>query len=170
MSAATLLTRSDYDVAFEAELGEVYPVVDALELRHGYGLVRDRLDAAARVLACPVKTNPPNWQHGRVIYAVTRAYLEGATHDVTLVDVGTAKGFSALCLLWAMQDAGCRGRVISVDVIDPMARVRRNTVAEVDGYRTLAETLAPWPESQAIEFRQQTGVDLLESDRGRGGR
>jgi predicted O-methyltransferase YrrM len=114
-----------------------------------------------------VKVNPPNWQHGRVLYAAARRYLDGRRGRVLLLDIGTAKGFSALCLLWAMNDAQVAGNVVSVDVIDPMARERRNTAAEVDGFKTLTEILAPWPEADAITFLQSTGLDYLHKYAGR---
>ena len=163
-----MTTRAEYDAVFEAERKIAYPVIDAYEARTGYALQRDRYAAAARVLACPVKRNPPNWQHGRVVYAATRQYLAGVpSGPVTLLDVGTAKGFSALCAQWALGDAGVEGRVYSVDVIDPTARAQRNTVAEVDGLKTLAETLAPWPEAANIVFQQATGLEWLAGHKGR---
>lgn len=154
-------TRDAYVAAFAAERQRTYPVIDDLEARLGYAVDRERLESAARVLACPVKVHPPCWQHGRVLYAVARAYLAVAASPVTMLDIGTAKGFSALCLQWALTDAGREGQVYSVDVLDPHARVKRNTVAEVDGLQTLAETLAPWPEAHAITFMRSTGIDWL---------
>jgi predicted O-methyltransferase YrrM len=156
-------TAKDYAEAFEAERLVQYPMVDAFEAKCGYAIDSGRLQAAARVLACPIKKSKANWQHGRLIYARVREYLlSEESGDVSLVDIGSAKGFSALCLRWALIDSGRTGRVVSTDVIDPLARVRRNTVAEVDGLKTLAETLAPWPEATGIEFCHGTGMALLE--------
>jgi hypothetical protein len=70
-------TACAYQDAFELERQQAYPVVDAFEARMGYALAKDRYEAAARVLACPVKRNPPNWHHGRIIYAAARKYLDG---------------------------------------------------------------------------------------------
>lgn len=159
-------SASDYADVFDRERQQTYPVVDAFEARMGYALARERYEPAARVLACPVKRNPPNWQHGRIVYAATRKYLEqSGDGPFTLLDIGTAKGYSALCLLWALGDADPAGMVSSVDVIDPTARAMRNTVAEVDGLKTLAETLAPWPEAQAISFECKTGLQWLSEHR-----
>jgi hypothetical protein len=129
----------------------------------GYDVDRPRLEAAARILACPIKVRPPHWQHGRVLYAALRRYLEMTTTDVQVLDVGTAKGFSALCLQWAICDSGRSGFVVSVDVIDPDARVMRNTVAELSGPLTVRDTLEPWPDARAIQFLRSTGVDWLLS-------
>lgn len=165
MTTQTLSTQ-DYERAFETERARSYPMVDALEARLGYALDRERLETAARVLACPVKAHAPNWQHGRVLYAHVRAYLAAhPTPSVNALDIGTAKGFSALCLLWALQDAPeCHEWVVtSLDVRDPNERLRRNTIAEVDGYKTLREILAPWPEADAITFLKMAGQKWLTS-------
>ena len=114
-----------------------------------------------------------------MLYAYARQYLSRqATLDgmaiaaaergvFHLVDVGTAKGFTALVLRWALDDSLVLGRVTSIDVIDPAARVRRNTVAELDGYLTLYETLAPWPEMRGTEFVCGEGLAWLQSSSSR---
>lgn len=163
------VTHEDYRCAFEAEANIIYDKVDEfVERCGGYTLDWQKLLAAARVLACPVKIHAPNWQHGRVIYARVRQYVhEHPTPRVNAIDIGTAKGFSALCLLWALMDAPeaeCSEWIVtSLDVIDPHERVRRNTIAEVDGYKTLAEILAPWPETRSIAFVRSTGQHWLTS-------
>lgn len=158
----------EYDRVFGIEARQDYDTIDAVEQRTGYALDRAKLEAAARVLACPVKAHPPNWQHGRVIYALTRAYL--ARRDgspVVFLDIGTAKGFSALCLRWAAMDAGVDARIVSLDVIDPLARVARNGPADCDGLKTLAETLAPWPEASATTYRMESSIDWLPKSKDR---
>jgi hypothetical protein len=123
-------TREMYDAAFERERRNEYPVIDALEARLGFAVDRDRLEAAARVLACPVKKNPPNWQHGRVIYALGRSYLAAGGRNSLWLDIGTAKGFSACAMSWAFEDAGVGGAIYSTDIIDPLSTEPRNSVED----------------------------------------
>jgi predicted O-methyltransferase YrrM len=164
---STTLTVTAYQEAFDRECGQTYPAVDAFETRAGFKIDTGKLREAAFILACPLKVNPPNWQHGRVIYAAAREHFEGYRGRAMVLDIGTAKGFSALCLLWAMRDARVQGNVVSVDVLDPCSRDRRNTVAELDQPRTLFELLRPWPESSNITFQQSTGIDYLKAYAGR---
>jgi hypothetical protein len=159
-------TAEDYSNAFEAERKREYPVIEQFEARMGYALDRTMLEDFARVLACPVKKNPPCWQHGRVIYSAARNYSETRQGPIVGLDIGTAKGFSALCVWFGIHDAGRVTDVTSVDVIDPCARISRNTVAEVNGLKTLEETLEPWPEAARIDFRCAPGIDwLLANDK-----
>lgn len=132
-------TVGDYLAAFEKEQANEYPVLDEFEKQMGHSVPRTRLEAAALPLACPVKVNPPNWQHGRVIYALVRRLLDHK-HPGNLLDIGTAKGFSAVVASWALADGGQSDRKIySVDVMHPEERTRRNSIMELEGYRTIEE-------------------------------
>lgn len=160
-------TKEAYDAAFEKERKVEYPSIKSYEARLGYAISRNKLEDAARVLACPVKVNPPNWQHGRVVYATARKRFEalaGTMQPVTMLDIGTAKGFSALCALWAMRDSKMHGKVHSVDVRDPTSTDPKNSVADFYGPQTLAQVLEPWPEADEIAFRRSTGIDWLASN------
>jgi len=161
------ITREYYDRVFETERKQSYPTIDAVERECGFAVNKTDLLDAARVLACPVKINPPNWQHGRLIYSTARMYLSrsdlGHVPAFTFLDIGTAKGFSALCMRWALNDANREGHVVSCDVINPSERVPRNTVAEVDKLRTLDEILLPWIfEAKHIKFLHSTGGKWLK--------
>lgn len=157
-------TSDDYARIFAAECAVEYPAVDAFEATAGAALERFTLERAARVLACPLKAHAPNWQHGRILYAAVRRYARTREAGPLLcVDIGTAKGFSALCLTWAATDAGRAVSVWSCDVLDPSEPVRRNTVAEVDGPLPLRDILAPWPETLPIQFVCSDGAGLLKT-------
>lgn len=157
-------SAEQYKRVFDEERTRCYAEVEQIEIDAGYKVDRTRLETAARVLACPVKVNPPNWQHGRVIYALVRGLLEDdPLRPGLLLDIGTAKGFSACVMTWAAQDAGARRRVISVDVIDPLARVARNSVLEADGsLHTVPEFVAPY-QAQPIEFHGGGSLALLDT-------
>lgn len=161
-------TRDQYDAAFEKEYHAEYPTIDALEQRLGYAIDRGRLTAAARDLACPVKKSPPHWAHGRVLYAVARAYLrDNQPFDLplTFLDIGTAKGFSATVMAWALAHWGGHGlpRIVSLDVTDPDARVPRNSVAEISGLKTVPEFVAPfWPDGVHVDFIGMSSLDWLQ--------
>lgn len=161
------IPASEFARVFAEERVREYPAIDAFEDRFGYAVDRARLEEAARVLCCPCKAAAPNWQHGRVLYTLARHVFATATAPVTCLDIGTAKGFSALCVQWALLDAQRDGSVTSVDVMPPEARVRRGTIVEVDRLLTLREILAPWPESQSITFVASTGIDWLKRHPGR---
>jgi predicted O-methyltransferase YrrM len=166
-------TARDYEEAFALECASSYPAVDAFVGTEDVD--RSWLESAARVLACPIKINRPCWQHGRVLYAAAVRALRALSatqtqpDPVTLLDIGTAKGFSALCLARALGDVGLPGRVVTVDVVNPDERVRRNTVAELDGLKTVEEVLSPYLTAGIahVDARWLTGVTWLSVTVGR---
>lgn len=143
--------REAYAQAFEDEANRVYPEVDNFE----QGLTCPMLLAMARVLACPVKVNPPNWQHGRILYAALVRYIRAYPQSYyNFVDIGTAKGFSAMVMEKASFEANAPGRIDSIDIVDPFAKVRRNSVNECEGkVFTVPEFVNP--------FRKPTGPFLM---------
>lgn len=155
-------SADQYEAIFARAKDLVYPQIDAFEAETGYAIDRDWLDEAGRVLCCPFKASPPHWQHGRVLYAAVRSYIDAHYAPCyRVLDIGTAKGFSALCLQRAFLDAGVSAAITSVDVMPPNERCYRNTVTEQDGLKTLAEILEPWPESRSITFVELTGIAWL---------
>jgi predicted O-methyltransferase YrrM len=158
-------TREQYELAYDLECRAQYPEIDGLEAELGFAVDRNRLNDAARDLACPVKRNPPHWAHGRVLYAVARDYLKDQPPGVMFLDIGTAKGFSAVVMAWALEDAGHKwqGRIVSLDVTSPVNRVARNSVAEIDGLKTVPEFVAPYmPEDTLVDFLGMSSLDYLQ--------
>jgi hypothetical protein len=141
------MTKAEqYLAIFQKECGQAYPEIDAFEKTQGFAVDRARLEAAAYPLACPLKINPPSWQHGRVLYAMARkALAKNPSPTGILVDIGTAKGFSAVVLSWAAEDAGWEGGVASVDVMEPESRQKRNSYLEGDfKFLTVSEFVDPF--------------------------
>jgi predicted O-methyltransferase YrrM len=122
-------TREDYERAWAIEKAHRYKAMEALEERYGFSVDKDWLDNAASVMACPIKRNPPNWAHGRLVYALTRHRMAQGG-DLCLLDIGAAKGFSAACMARAAADAGQYVDIWSVDVIDPTSNQPRNSILD----------------------------------------
>lgn len=172
-----MATREQYEAAFAAEAARTYPAVDAFECDSGYAMDSERLERMARVLACPVKANPPNWQHGRIIYAALRRFISGQAdlvlnrRSAMLLDIGTAKGFSALCMAWAAFDAKHEADIVSLDVVGPNERVLRNSIADTEpgAPKTVRELVAPFCPAgvEAIEFYGVASQRWLAGYRGR---
>lgn len=158
-------TADAYAAAFASAARLDYPEVTEYERRAGYAVDRERLESAARTLACPLKVNPPHWQHGRVLYAAARerlARMDEWDGELTLLDIGTAKGFSAVVLAWASADCGQKICVDTVDVIDPSARVARNSVAELECALTVREFIEPHLQGVQVPVHLHgTGSQLL---------
>lgn len=154
-------TPENFDAIFQKERQSTYPVIDAFEKRLGFAVERSRLEGAARVLQCPVKENPPNWQHGRVLYALARSYLTRRAGRQLWLDIGTAKGFSALSVIWALHDAEAEvdATVVSCDILDPEAVLARNSIEDPKTIAQFVEPFLPRPLRHATPLFMKVGSE-----------
>lgn len=159
------MTKSEHYLSiFQKECRQSYPEIDEFEKACGFVLKKELLEAAAWPLACPLKVNPPSWQHGRILYSKLRQILQSKP-DGVLVDIGTAKGFSAVVMCWACEDSTWQMPLTSVDVVDPFAKVPRNSYREADGQTfSVFEFTQPFIEgADYVDFRGCGSVKFLHS-------
>lgn len=122
------------------------PEIDAIERDCGFAVDRDWLDELALHTQIVIKTSRLNYQHGRVLYALFRRYLAGlaAGESATVMETGTARGFSTLCLARALADAGRDGRIVTIDILPHDVPMLWNCIDDHDGPRTRRELLAAY--------------------------
>jgi cephalosporin hydroxylase len=177
-SSADLLARwNDYPFGREPRAGEDvyrsiyadaravdYPEIAALETELGHAVDRDWLDDLALHTQVVVKDSRINYQHGRLLYAVLRRYLEKipTSETVTILETGTARGFSAICMARALADSGRPGTVSSLDVLPHNVPMYWNCIDDRDGPKTRHELLAPWREYEdRVTFIQGDTAEIL---------
>jgi predicted O-methyltransferase YrrM len=134
-----------YLALFETARTVAYPEIDALEAAIGHAIERDWLDELALHTQVVIKQSELNYQHGRVLYAVLGDYLATKTPGaIHILETGTARGFSALCMARALADAGTPGCIVSLDVLPHMRPIYWNCIDDCEGRKTRESLLAPW--------------------------
>lgn len=123
-----------------------YPEVDEIEQESGFAIDGKWLSNLALhtqvVKKKSVLTYPA---HGRLLYAILRRHIEdSAEHFFTVMETGTARGYSALCMGKAIADSGKGGRIITIDVLPHQTKMYWNCIDDLEGRKTRAELLSPW--------------------------
>ena len=140
-----LATREEYLRLWQEARRREYPDVDAYERSCGAAIDRDWFQQLALVTQVVVKRSVICYQHGRLLYAALRRYArEHPRERLCVVETGTARGFSALCLAKALQDAGAEGEIHSFDLLPHDVPRYWNCIRDADGPRTRAELLADY--------------------------
>jgi predicted O-methyltransferase YrrM len=141
-----------------------YPVVDSYEETSGAAVDPEWFHALALLTQVPIKQSEICYQHGRLLYATLARYARARVHDhLTIVDTGTARGFSALCMAKALDDVGATGKILTFDVLPHDVGILWNCIRDADGPRTRAELLsdyAPLMERYVMFFRGDTSREL----------
>ena len=58
----------------------------------------------------PIKDVNPNFERGILLYSLISKY-----RPKNVLEIGTAEGFSALCMAWAMTDCKINGKIFTID-------------------------------------------------------
>ena len=80
-----------------------------------------------------IKSSKINIDHGKILYSVLRNYIESnKIKKINIFEVGTAKGFSALCMAKALHDHQIEGNIFSFDVLDHKKKRHWNSITDLE--------------------------------------
>jgi predicted O-methyltransferase YrrM len=139
---APLASPEEYRRRWAEARSRTFPVVDRYEESAGAAIDPDWFHQLALLTQVPIKQSEICYQHGRLLYAALARYIRTRSRDnLTVVETGTARGFSALCLAKAMDDGGATGKIVSFDVLPHDVAILWNCVRDAEGPRSRAELL-----------------------------
>jgi len=142
-----------------------YPVVDEYEKRSGFVLDQQWLDDLALVTQIVVKKSQLCYQHGRLLYSTLRKYISDKSPDyVNILETGTARGFSALCMAKALQDQGLHGKIVTFDLLPHDVPMLWNCIGDESGPRSRGQLLEDYQKliEKFIIFHQGDTVRELK--------
>ena len=122
-----------------------YKEVDCIEDKLGYKLEKIWLDKLAFVTQIVKKSSKINYSHGRLIYSILRNYFsKNVNPNYTVLETGTARGFSSICMSKAIIDHNVKGKIITVDVIGHDEKIYWNCFKDDQGKITRSELIKEW--------------------------
>jgi predicted O-methyltransferase YrrM len=144
---APLAPPAEYRRLWAEAQRQPYPVVDRYEETCGAAIEPAWFHQLALLTQVPIKQSEICYQHGRLLYSTLVQYTRRRVrHHLTVVETGTARGFSALCLAKALEDAGATGKIVSFDVLPHDVKILWNCIRDADGARTRADLLQDYAE------------------------
>lgn len=161
-------SKDEYEAVYNDVRDDAYPLVDQVEDRYGFAIDRDWLNQLALQTQVGIKASRINYQHGRLLYTLLRQRLSTLPKEefVTVVETGTARGFSAICMAKALKDAKFAGHILSIDVCPHNTKQYWNCIADHGGRQTRAELLSDWSDLAAhVVFLQADTGDALGKQR-----
>ena len=146
------LTKLTYDdLAHEAE-ANTFSIedIDLLEKTNGYKVDSEWLKLLAYNTQIVIKKSKLNYAHGRVLYSVLSDYLSSIDHKIkkiNILETGTARGFSALCMAKALADSRFEGSICTIDVLPHFQKMYWNCGPDhINGEQSRQNLLSEWSE------------------------
>ena len=114
----------------------------------GYAIDKKWLNSLAYKTQVVIKKSELNYAHGRVLYTALRDYimtLGENNNSINIIETGTARGFSALCMAKALSDAKFEGSIFTIDVLPHDKKMFWNCAADhIEGKQSRYELIAEW--------------------------
>lgn len=135
--------EEDY-LRLHAEAKQIkYPPVDKLEREYGAAIDKDWFEELALQTQVVVKKSKLNYQHGRMLYSILKNYMADTSkgEPATILETGTARGFSAVCMAKALKDGNHPGTIITVDTLPHHTPMYWNCINDHKGVNTRQDLL-----------------------------
>ena len=138
-------TKEYYLSTFEKAKNEIYLEVDKLEDSCGFKIDKLWLDELALHTQVVKKESAINYQHGRILYSKLSKYIkEKNISSINIVEIGTARGFSSICMSKAINDSKINGKIITIDIIPNNKKFFWNCIDDLQSKKTRKELLNNW--------------------------
>ena len=141
-----LLNVNEYLALFNEIKDEVSKEIDFIEKDYGYKIEKKWIDELALHTQIVKKKSKLNYHHGRLLYSVLRKYMENnpKIKIFNIIETGTARGFSSLCMSKALEDSEKVGRIFTIDIIPHNKKLYWNCIDDCEGKKTRNELLEKW--------------------------
>jgi len=122
-----------------------YPKIEEFEKNKNFVVEKSWLDNLALHTQIVKKESNINYQHGRILYYLLYEHIDNNNLDnVNILEVGTARGFSAISMSKAINDNHIQGIVFSIDIISSNKKIIWNCIDDHEGLKTRYELLSNW--------------------------
>lgn len=148
-----------------------YPEVDQLEKNTGYSINKKWFHELALHTQIVKKKTSMNYQHGKVLYSLLREYIKDSkVNSLNILETGTARGFSTLCMAKAFEDSGTQGKIVTLDVLPHNVPIYWNCIDDNEGKKSRKKLLEKYKkliDRYIIFFQNYSETGLKRLDIGR---
>ncbi len=140
-------SKEEYLTLYEDAIKKESEMIKIFEEKNGYKINKAWINKLALHTQIVKKESQLNFEHGRLVYSCLRNYLkdyENKNTSIMILETGTARGFSSLCMSKALDDSSVNGKIITLDCLPHNEKMYWNCIDDLEGKKTRAELLKPW--------------------------
>lgn len=160
--------KGTYLSLYEEAIKSENIAVSNFEKEYGYAIDKNWINKLALHTQVCIKKSKLNFSHGKLLYTLLSKYLNEQKkfnkqqQKIFILETGTARGFSSICLSKALIDNNAIGNLITIDCISHNEEILWNCIDDIDGPRTRSELLKDWKDELSnITFIQGwTGITI----------
>ena len=142
-----------------------YPNIDDYEQKKKFKIEKEWIDNLALTTQVVIKESEINYQHGRLLYSELSEYILNKNYDFNILETGTARGFSSICMAKALFDRNKNGKILTIDILPHNRKIIWNCIKDLSGKSTREELLQDWKNLlEYINFKQGRSERILETN------
>ena len=128
----------------------------------------NEINEIAKISQVVIKKSVLMWLHGYLLYVSLNNYLKNNPdiEFINILETGTARGFSALCMAKALDDNNRKGMIHTIDIIHNDIEIYWNCIKDEEGKHTredLFKNEKCYHLLKYIKFYTGKTFDILES-------
>ncbi len=167
VSKSKIYSKKEYLLLHQKAITRKNLNVEKFEKELGYSIDKNWFHNVSLITQTSIKNSELNFNHGRIIYSLVCKYVNEKNdllnQSITILETGSAKGFSSLCMSKAINDFNIKGKVITVDCISHNEKMYWNCIKDSEGKKTREELLKEWEnELSNIIFVQGWTTETLK--------
>jgi len=141
-----IATEQTYRELAKTAAAQIYPEIDEFEIANAFAITPAWLHDLALHTQIVVKKSPLCYAHGRILYSALSRYLaeNPRLSKINILETGTARGFSSLCMARALSDMSRHGSIVTFDTLPHQVPIYWNCIDDINGKRSREALLAPW--------------------------
>tara|TARA_B100000073_G_C23630577_1_gene532391 strand:- start:1 stop:837 length:837 start_codon:yes stop_codon:yes gene_type:complete len=136
-------SKETYLEIYASSKNKTFPIIDEFEKKYEFKIDKSWLNDLALHTQVTIKKSKINYQHGRILYSCLAKYLK-ENDNVNILETGTSKGFSALCMSKALKDLNKNGTILTIDILPHDFKMFWNSIDDHEGQKTRKELLSKW--------------------------
>ena len=159
-------TKEEYMAIWNEAKRKSYPKIDEYENKLQYRINDQWLHQLALHTQVVIKESEICYQHGRLLYAFLSDYVQkNEISTINIIETGTARGFSTLCMAKALQDQKVEGKIVTIDPIPHNMRMYWNCIDDLDSAKSRVELLGDYIDliNRYILFIEGKTEDTLDN-------
>ena len=167
ISKSKIYSKKEYLLLHQKAITRKNLNVEKFEKELGYSIDKNWFHNVSLITQTSIKNSELNFNHGRILYSLVCKYANEKNdllnQGITILETGSAKGFSSLCMSKAINDLNIKGKVITVDCISHNEKMYWNCIKDSEGKKTREELLKEWEnELSNIIFVQGWTTETLK--------
>ena len=161
-----LASRDEYFKIWQDAKKKDYPLIKQYENNLGYRLDKAWVDDLAFITQIVIKKSDICYEHGKILFSILCNMIEKNKLDVVnILETGTARGFSAICMARALDKMNIGGTIRTIDPLPHNKKMYWNCISDIDGKHTRKELLRNYSDLIAarIKFIEGNAENILQT-------